>query len=327
VNESSAGAATGIQCQLINGSLETIKSDLTVDASGNGSLTLEFLKSTRRRLPEETTISVNSRSACALFERSQIWGDYKAVVTFPDAPEQSRGGLILPAENNCNQVLLAGRNKDIPPVDGTEFLSFARRLPTLTIYNAIKNAKRLTDIMPFSFPESRWRHFAQVSDFPRGLLPIGDAICRLNPVYGQGMTVASQEANMLSELLRTPDGDRFATLAPTFLTKAETLIADPWAMSATPEFIYPDTIGERPPDLEDRLNFQRALGRLAARDMEIRKLLIEIRHLLKPLSLLDDPSIVKRVKEEMATALQGSETTTSGLGRQMRPVGQSKACF
>jgi hypothetical protein len=69
------------------------------------------------------------------------------------------------------------------------------------------------------------------------------------------------------------------------------------------------------------------MGRLAARDMEIRKLLIEIRHLLKPLSLLDDPSIVKRVKEEMETALQGSETTTSGLGRQMRPVGQSKACF
>ena len=73
-------------------------------------------------------------------------------------------------------------------------------------------------------------------------------------------------------------------------------------MSAIPDFIYPETIGQRPPDLADRLNFQRALGRLAARDTEIHKLLVEIRHLLKPLSLLDSPSIVRRVEEEISRA-------------------------
>jgi flavin-dependent dehydrogenase len=251
------------------------------------------------------------RYASALFENVHICDEYKTVFTFPDAPEQCRGGLILPAENNSNQVVLIGRGEDIPPSDANEFLSYARQLPTLTIYDAIKNAKRLTDVMPFSFPESRWRHFAQVPDFPRGLLPIGDAICRFNPVYGQGMTVASQEANLLSELLQTLDGDALATLVPTFLTKAETLIADPWAMSAIPDFIYPDTIGERAADLEDRLNFQRALGRLAVRDAEIYELLVEIRHVLKPLTLLDDPSIVKRVKEEVAYASPGDTATAA----------------
>ena len=304
VNESNVHAATGIQCQTVNGSLETLKSDLIVDASGNGSLTVEFLKSTGRRRPAETSIGVNIRYASAFFERSHLWNDYKVVASFPNAPEQGRGGFILPAENNSNHVVLSGRIKDIPPIDGNEFLSYARQLPTLTIYNAIRNAKRLTDITPFSFPESRWRHFAQVPDFPRGLLPIGDAICRFNPVYGQGMTVASQEANMLFDLLQRLDGDSLATLAPTFLTQAEKLIADAWAMSAIPDFIYPQTIGERPPDLEDRLNFQSALDRLAVCDVEISKLLIEIRHVLKPLTLLDDPAIVRRVKEEMADALE-----------------------
>jgi 2-polyprenyl-6-methoxyphenol hydroxylase-like FAD-dependent oxidoreductase len=312
VSESNVNAATGIQCQLVDGSLERLKTDLIVDASGNGSLTVEFLKSTGRRSPEVTSIGVNMRYASALFERSHIWDDYKIVYTLPDAPEQCRGGLILPAENNSNQVVLIGRGEDIPPIDGNDFLSDARQLPTMTIYDAIKNAKLLTDIVPFSFPESRWRHFAQVPDFPRGLLPIGDAICRFNPVYGQGMTVASQEADMLAELLQTSAGDPLGTLAATFLTQAEALIADPWAMSAIPDFIYPDTIGERPPDLEDRLNFQRALGRLAVRDAEIYELLLEIRHVLKPLTLLDDPSIVKRVKEELANASPG-ETATAAV--------------
>jgi len=305
VSDSNLQAATGIQCQLVDGSLEIIKSDLTVDASGNGSLTLDFLKSIGRRPPEETRIRLTIRYASAFFERFPIWNDYKIVFTLPGAPENRRSGIILPTENNSHHVLLAGRVREIPPTGVDEFLSYARELPTLTIYTAIKNAKRLTDITPFSFPESRWRHFAQLSDFPRGLLPIGDAICRFNPVYAQGMSVASHQANMLFHLLQTSDRDPLATVAKTFLTKAEALIADPWAMSAIPDFIYPETIGQRPPDLEDRLNFQRALGRLAARDTEIHKLLVEIRHLLKPLSLLDSPSIVRRVKEEISRASQG----------------------
>jgi 2-polyprenyl-6-methoxyphenol hydroxylase-like FAD-dependent oxidoreductase len=298
-NESNVYDASGIQYEMIDGRRETITSDLVVDASGNGSLTMEFLKSTGRKPPEETSLGVNIRYASALFERLPIWNDYKTVSSLPSVLGQTRAGLIVPAENNTNQVVLSGRGKDIPPIDGLEFLSYAEQLLTPTIYNAIKNAKRLTDIAPFSFPESRWRHFARIPDFPRRLLPFGDAICRFNPVYGQGMTVAFQEANILSDLLQTLDRDLIATLAPTFLSKAETLIADPWAMSALPDLIYPETIGERPPDLEDRLNFEGALNRLAARNVKIYELLTEIRHLLRPLTLLEDPDIVKRVKEEM----------------------------
>jgi 2-polyprenyl-6-methoxyphenol hydroxylase-like FAD-dependent oxidoreductase len=308
VSEAHVLAATGIRYEAPDGNRKTLESDLIVDGSGNGSLTVEFLKTTDQRPLAETSIGVSTRYASALFERVDIGNDYKGVFTFPDAPEQSRGGLIIPAENNQHQVVLLGRGNDIPPIDGDEFLGYARTLPTPSVYNAIKKAKRLTGISPISFAESRWRHFAKIPDFPNGLLPIGDAICRFNPVYGQGMTVALQEANLLFDLLRTLDRSQLATLAPTFLTKAETLIADPWAMSAIPDFIYQETTGERPADLEDRLNFQRALGRLAVRDTELLELLIEIRHVLRPLSLLDDPSIVSRVKEEIAKGSQGKQS-------------------
>src|SRR5260370_38813707 len=179
------------------------------------------------------------RYASALFDQADIRDNYKFAYTFTNAPEESRGGLIAPAENGSYAVPLIGSGEDIPPISESEFRRYARELWKPTIYNAIKNARRLTEITPHSFPESRWRHFAQVTDFPKGLLPIGDAICRFNPVYGQGMTVALQEANLLFDLLRTVDGSQLATLAPTFLTKAETLIAAPWAMSAIPDFIYP----------------------------------------------------------------------------------------
>jgi hypothetical protein len=88
-----------------------------------------------------------------------------------------------------------------------------------------------------------------------------------------------------------------------FLTKAEDMIADPWAMSAIPDFIYPETTGVRPKDLGERLNFQKGLGRLAARDAAVFELLMDVRNLLKPLNVLDDPSIVGRIENEVASEL------------------------
>ena len=266
IGESNTGDARGICYRKPDGDVDILQSDLIIDASGNGSLTLEFLRASGRRVPEETRIGVKMHYASALFDRADIRDNYKVAYTFPDAPEETRGGLIIPAENESFQVVLIGRGDYIPPINESEFRSYAQKLSTPTFYNAIKNAKLLTEITPWSFTESRWRHFAKVPDFPGGLLPIGDAICRFNPVHGQGMSVAAREASLLFDLLGRFDNDLLSTLAPDFLAKAEKLVGEPWAMSAIPDFIYPETTGVRPEDLEKRLNFQKGLGQLAARD-------------------------------------------------------------
>jgi flavin-dependent dehydrogenase len=313
IDESNTGAATGVSYRTPDGNAETLQSDLIIDASGSGSLTLEFLKASGRRAPEETSIGVNMRYASALFDHADIRGNYKFAYTFPNAPEESRGGLIAPAENGSYQVALIGRGEDNLPISEREFRRYARELWTPTVYNAIKNAKRLTEIKPYSFTESRWRHFARVSDFPRGLLPIGDAICRFNPVHGQGMSVAAKEASLLFDSLGRFNGDLLSTLAHDFLTKAENLIADPWAMSAIPDFIYPETTGVRPNNLVERLNFQKRLGRLAAHDAAVFELLMDVRNLLKPLNVLDDPSIVGRIENEVASELSLSSAAQGSL--------------
>jgi 2-polyprenyl-6-methoxyphenol hydroxylase-like FAD-dependent oxidoreductase len=296
---------TGVRIEIADGGLEIIPADLVIDASRHGALTLSFLKATGLHLPEETTIGVDIRYGTGLFALSRgALGDFKAVVTVPKAPEGVHYGYLLPVEKNCYQLLLVGRGDDAPPTDPDAFLNYARKLSTPTIYNAMRSAKPLSEIARYGFPESRWRHFGQLDRFPQGLLPTGDAICSLNPVYGQGITVAVQEANMLRRLLSThvAQHNPLARLAQEFLAEAEALIEQPWAISAIPDFVYPQTRGQRPEDLEYRLKSQVALARIATRDPHVYRLMTEVRHLLRPLAVLNEPELARRVEAEMAVA-------------------------
>jgi 2-polyprenyl-6-methoxyphenol hydroxylase-like FAD-dependent oxidoreductase len=182
-------------------------------------------------------------------------------------------------------------------------LAYAQDLRTPTVHRAIAHATRLGEIVRYGFPESVWRQYARVPDFPRGLLPFGDSVCRFNPVYGQGMSVAALEACRLREVLGTlgrAGGAPLDDLAPAFFAETEALIEAPWAMAAVPDFVHPMTRGRRPADFEITLKFGVALGRLAARDPAVHKLVAEVQTLLKPRSVYRDPALVERVLAVMA---------------------------
>jgi 2-polyprenyl-6-methoxyphenol hydroxylase-like FAD-dependent oxidoreductase len=297
-------AVTGVRYGNGNRATETIAADLVVDASGGGALTLALLQSIGRPLPEETRIGIDLGYATCVFAiPDDAATDWKGVMIFGQAPRDRRGGLLFPFEGNRWMVTLAGRHGDVPPGDVEGFLTFARGLRTPTIYNAISHAKRLDGVARYGFPESVRRHFERLDAFPRGLLPIGDAICRFNPVYGQGMSVAALEACLLQRLLGRvgADSDPIAALAPAFFAEMQTLIETPWSVAML-DFAFPDTRGQRPVDFETTLKFGIALTRLVAEDPAVHKLAAEVTNLLRPRSAYRDPALVQRVLAKMAEA-------------------------
>ena len=77
------------------------------------------------------------------------------------------------------------------------------------------------------------------------------------------------------------------------------LLETPWS-HAMGELVHPETRGERPPDLEQKLRYGRALVQLAAEDPEIDRTLSEVRALLRPFSALQEPKLANRVKAVLA---------------------------
>ncbi len=291
----------GVQFQR-QGRSETQDADLVIDASGSGELTLAALRSAGLPSVPETTMGVDLGYSTAIFDiPPQAPREWRGVMHLPRAPQTSRSGLLTPIEGNRWMLALGGRAGEHPPGDEGGLREYAATLRTTTIADAIAPARMVAGVDRYRFNESRLRHFERLDTFPRGLLPIGDALCRFNPVFGQGMSVAALEAHALGQVLAaTAQGDGAIENAwrPYFRKVAE-IVEAPWALAAVPDFIFPSTVGERPADLVTSLRFVVALTRATALHPDIHKLAAEVQHLLRPRNSLMQPHILERIMREM----------------------------
>ena len=301
---------TGVSCTHSDGTIEEIPSGLVIDASSNGQLTLNLLAALDLPAPEESAVGIEMGYATTFFEIPQdAPSNWKLAYTLADPPANRRGALLIPVEGNCWMVSLAGSHDSKPPDDDAGFLEYARQIRTRTIYSAIKGATRRGPISRYVLKASRWRHFENLEKLPDGLIPFGDTICRFNPIYGQGMTVAAKEACLLLDLLKTAagNGNGIGSVPAEFLAKSQPIIDAPWATAVVPDFLDPLTKGDRPADLDDALRFTQAVIKLAYKDPAMHKLMVEVQYLLKPRSVLREPEVFERIKAKMAQTQEMSE--------------------
>jgi 2-polyprenyl-6-methoxyphenol hydroxylase-like FAD-dependent oxidoreductase len=281
----------------------SLSADYVIDASGHGDLTLSALAEMGYTQPRATLIGIDVHYATAEFEIPEdAPSDWKVLMGFSDPAV-----MIVPVEGNRWICTLVWHGDRDVPRDRESFIEMARTLRTSTCYQAIKNARMLGKPTGHLFVESRHRHFSELQSYPRGVLPVADAICRFNPLYGQGMSVAALQAEALSQSLGNWQGS-LHELTHTFLQQTDQIIAVPWSTSALPDLAYPSTRGVRPPNLKQLLEFGAAFLELSARDGNVHKLRLEIIGLLKPNSALTgDPVLMQRIygiMEEMARAAE-----------------------
>ena len=293
-------AVTGVE--LRDG--RVLAADYVVDSSGNQSdLTLQAFDEMGYARPSETVIGIDLHYATGIFEIPEDHPrNWNVLMSFSDP-----AAMMVPVEGNRWICAFVWHGEGDAPRDQETYVEFARKLRTKTCYNAIKDAPMLAKVAGYLFPESRHRHFSKLEAVPKGLLPVADIICRFNPVYGQGMSVAALEAEAFGELFRDWQGDLHG-LTQAFLRRTDEIIATPWTTSAVPDLAYPSTRGERPPNHKQLLYQGAAFMELGARDPDVHKLRMEIIGLLKPYTALtNDPVLMQRIEEVLAEMMRAAE--------------------
>jgi hypothetical protein len=78
-----------------------------------------------------------------------------------------------------------------PPADLDGFRAFARSLPTQGITDIVETCEPIGDGVRFTYPAGHRRHWERLDRRLDGLVVIGDAVCSLHPIDGQGMSSAA----------------------------------------------------------------------------------------------------------------------------------------
>lgn len=284
-----------------NGDAKALAANLIVDAGGRGSHAARWLTELGFEAPAETVIGVDLAYASCKFRVPDDADRSERLIGFdvarPDCPNSAIMQII---EDDTWLLSLQGRFGDYPSRDEAGFIAFAKSLHTPRLYELIRDAERISDIVTFRYPSAMRRHYERLPAFPDGFVVLGDAVTSFDPVYGQGMSVAALQVEALQQLLkeRASDDGSVAGLTRSFFVKAADIATNAWQLASDVDLAYPQTQGDRPDDLKERLAYFAALNALCADDVELHRLFFEVFCLCKPISVLNEEPLRSRVLSE-----------------------------
>src|SRR5215469_115832 len=294
-----SAAARGVRCDFGSGRSETLAADLVVDASGRGALTSTLFDALGWERPQETEVGVDIRYATAVvpIPRDAL-PDWKIVLTQPDPPALQWHAVLLPMEDRRWIIVIADHGHEAQIETWDDFLEASRLLITPTIFSALRHAGPPHGIRHYRLLASTWRHFERLPRLPRGVLPVADALCRFNPIHGQGMSSAAKQARLLQDVLgrAAADADPISALQTGFMAEVASVLETPWIMSTSADLAFPQTRGERPDNFAEAHEFKAALFRAAVADPVVHRAMIEVAQLLQPHQRLREPDIMRRIE-------------------------------
>lgn len=191
---------TGVTVETTRG-LDTLPAEIVVDATGACSRAPGWLAALDRRPPRVQTSTAAHWYVTATFARPDAWRDrHDFWLVFPTR-SANRGALLSPGEDATWRVSVFGGKDDVPPPTPADIVTYAADLADPMIGHALRGAVPLGRATLFRKPTATWRRYDELDRPLTGLLPIGDAIAGLDPLFGQGISVATWQAAMLADLL------------------------------------------------------------------------------------------------------------------------------
>jgi flavin-dependent dehydrogenase len=223
---------------------------------------------------------------------------WKVMYIMPNPPEVSRGAIIIPMEGNLWHVSLIGMNRDNPPTDEDGFMEFARSLVSPEIYDALNTAKPVSPIWGYRRAENRMRRYDKLEKYLEGFVALGDAVYALNPVYGQGMTLASIASQLLDKTLteqaQLDNDNEFTGFAEKFQKALSKELVAPWQTATNEDMRWPETEGKQELDAASKFigGYFKMVLQAMPHSVRITDTFFHVQHMIAPPTILMRPDVL-----------------------------------
>lgn len=285
------GHTTGLKVRATHGAgaTRTLPANLVVEAAGRGSQLASRLGAAGYASPEQSVVDAFVGYGTCVFEGVPALPNRWKMVYVLWSPDRPRAAALLPIEGDRFILTCVGAQRDYPPADLAGFIEYSKSLRTSAVYEAVRNARPLSQVSVSRSTRNRLRHYDRLTRWPRGLVVVGDAVCAFNPIYGQGMTVAALEAQLLGEWLRQPATSE--NPERDFQAQVAAVVAPAWEMATGEDLRFEGTRGERPLGLRLMHAYMDGVFRAALVDPQMTTRLVRVFMMLDSPRRLLQPSI------------------------------------
>ncbi|WP_051942847.1 FAD-dependent oxidoreductase [Streptacidiphilus rugosus] len=236
-----AGAVTGVRYRPVGGGGESVvlDADLVVDASGRAGGLDERLGALGVVVPAPRVLDGRVTYASLNFPRTRT-ADFDVAYQMTFAPGIARGGVLVAVEGDRWTCSLLGHKDQAPPVDAAGYLGFARSLGNPRLADHLTERSEAERVHRYTHVHSRWNQYHRGRGWPERLVVVGDAVAAFNPVYGQGLTVAALEAELLRRSLsaRHSRGGGLDGVSRPFQRGVAGLVRGPWTLSGSSDLMW-----------------------------------------------------------------------------------------
>jgi 2-polyprenyl-6-methoxyphenol hydroxylase-like FAD-dependent oxidoreductase len=291
---------------------EVIDADLVIDATGRGSRAPAWLQALGFGQPQVDHVRVDVGYVTRRYRLPPASLDGDLACIHGPAPGNPRGGALARLEGDIWMLTLFGLLGDHPPKDPDGFDAFARSLRFPDLHDALGAAEPIDDPSAYRFQANVRRRYERMRHFPEGFLVMGDAICSLNPIYGQGMTVAALQALALRNHLRPGIAPR----SPHVLRALAQAIDAPWELAIGADLAVPGVDGRRTPRRRIAGAYVTQLQAAAAHDPALARAFVRVTGLVDRPEALLQPSIAVRVLRARMQATSSAERHSDAVDGQ-----------
>jgi len=293
---------------------EVVQADMVVDATGRGSGLPRWLEALGYTPPSAVQLRVGVGYASRQYRLpAGVLGRDLVAISAP-TPRHRRGGALSRIEEGRWMVTLMGVLGDYPPTDDAGFERFAADLALPEVPRALTGAEALDRPVAHRHPSSVWHRYERLHRFPDGLAVLGDAICSLNPIYGQGMTAAALQALALGE-----HSCRQAPDPAAYLRAAGRVSRVAWALAEGADRAFPDVQGRRSPATRVLGDYIALVQAGASHDPSLGRAFLRVSSLVDPPPALLRPAVAGRaaVANVRLTRSRDIDSTGSALGPRL----------
>ncbi|BBX89521.1 FAD-dependent oxidoreductase [Mycolicibacterium boenickei] len=271
------------------GATRTLEADLVVDATGRATRTpllLEMLGYGRPPQRSFTVRGVYYSQQIAIPDQDTF--PERLVLVIP-SDGAGRGGLVACEHDTWTLTVAAHAYDNAPPVAFDEMLTLAAEFVPPHIQPALREATPLSDVAVYRYPGGTWHRYDRCTRHPDRLVVIGDALCCLDPIHGQGVTMAARHAQVLRSHLR----DHGSVDPQRFYQSLARIIAPVWATNQPSGHVSDRSVKARV--RRRALDWSRRKILEAAGDIVVTERLVRIVNMVDPPRRLLEPRVLARV--------------------------------